>query len=137
LNSKPEISAVQAEPLVRSMEEELRNSVRVDRLTKRAAALNLQPDAVADVNQSIGELIDKVSASSIAELEKLISDLKGVRNHLKSEGDRIQQEMARYAHLSETASSSLAVITESLGQWRKTPTMITSDNVQPPAARAG
>ena len=81
------------------------------------------------MNQSIGELIDKVSATSIAEVEKLISDLQAVRNYLKAEGDRIQQEMARYAHLSDTASASVKIITEKLGQWRKGPTMIKTDNV--------
>ena len=82
-----------------------------------------------DVNQAIGALIDKVSATSIAEIEKLISDLETVRNYLKSEGDRIQQEMARYAHLSDTASASVKIIAESLGQWREGPTMIKTDNV--------
>jgi hypothetical protein len=52
-----------------------------------------------------------------------------VRNYLKAEGDRIQQEMARYAHLSDTASASVKIITEKLGQWRKGPTMIKTDNV--------
>jgi len=136
MNSKSEISGVQAEPLLRSMEEEISNSVRVNRLTNRLGGSKPQPDDVEDVNQSIGELIEKVSATSIAELEKLISDMKGVRNHLKAEGDRIQQEMARYAHLSETASFSVKIISESLGQWRKEPTMITTDNGRPPVARA-
>ena len=85
---------------------------------------------VGDVNQSIGELIDKVSATSIAEIEKLISDLQAVRDYLKAEGDRIQQEMARYAHLSDTASASVKIIAEKLGQWREGPTMIKTDNVR-------
>ena len=105
MNSKPEISV---EPIIKPMEEKISKSAGL-------AGLKPQPEAVGDVNQSIGVLIDKVSATSIAELEKLISDMKGVRNHLKAEGDRIQQEMARYAHLSETASSSVRIITESLG----------------------
>ena len=83
---------------------------------------------VGDVNKSIGALIDKVSATSIAKIEKLVSDLQTVRNYLKAEGDRIQQEMARYAHLSDTASASVKIIAESLGQWRKGPTMM-ADNM--------
>src|SRR6185436_1614138 len=102
--------------------------VRGDRLTERLARLKPQPDVVGDVNQSIGALIDKVSATSIAEIEKLVSDLQTVRNYLKAEGDRIQQEMARYAHLSDTASASVKIIAESLGQWRKGPTIIKTDN---------
>ena len=127
MNSKPEISV---EPLLKSLEEEISNTVRGDRLTERLAWLKPQPDVVGDVNQSIGELIDKVSATSIAELEKLISDLQTVRDYLKVEGDRIQQEMARYAHLSDTASGSVKIIAEKLGQWREGPTMIKTDNVR-------
>ena len=62
---------------------------------------SLSPTVAGDVNQAIGALIDKVSATSIAEFEKLIGELETTRNYLKSEGDRIQQEMVRYAHLSE------------------------------------
>jgi hypothetical protein len=126
MNSEPEDSV---EPILKSLEEEISNTVRGDRLTDRLAWLKPQPDVVGDVNQSIGELIDKVSATSIAEIEKLISDLQAVRDYLKVEGDRIQQEMARYAHLSDTASASVKIITEKLGQWRKGPTMIKTDNV--------
>src|SRR6478672_1552305 len=113
MNSKPEISV---EPL-KSMEEEIIINVR-DRLTHGLAGSKPQPDVAGDVNQSIGALIDKVSATSIAEFEKLISDLESARNYLKAEGDRIQQEMARYAHLSDTASASVKIIAERLGQWR-------------------
>jgi hypothetical protein len=119
MNSKPEISV---EPIL--------NGVRSDRLTDRLARLKPQPDVIGDVNQSIGELIDKVGATSIAEIENLISDLETVHNYLKTEGDRVQQEMARYAHLSDTASASVKIIAERLGRWREGPTMIKTDNVR-------
>ena len=119
MNSKPEISV-----------ERIINSVRSDALTDFLAGLKPQPDMVGDVNQAIGALIDNVSTTSIAEIEKLISDLETVRNYLKSEGDRVQQEIARYAHLSDTASASVKIITEKLGQWREGPTMIKTDNVR-------
>ena len=119
MNSKPEISV-----------ERIINSVRSDALTDFLAGLKPQPDMVGDVNQAIGALIDNVSTTSIAEIEKLISDLETVRNYLKSEGDRVQQEIARYAHLSDTASASVKIIAEKLGQWREGPTMIKTDNVR-------
>ncbi len=111
MNSKPEISV-----------ERIINSVRSDALTDFLAGLKPQPDMVGDVNQAIGALIDNVSTTSIAEIEKLISDLETVRNYMKSEGDRVQQEIARYAHLSDTASALVKIIAERLGQWREGPT---------------
>ena len=125
MNSKPEISV---EPSIKPMEEKISNGARGDRLTDGFAGLKAQPEVVGDVNQSIGALIDKVSATSIAEFEKLIGDLETTRNYLKSEGDRIQREMARYAQLNDTASASVKIIAKSLGQWRKGPTVMT-DNI--------
>jgi len=119
MNAKPEISAVQADPIMKAMEEEISNSLRGDRITDRLAELEPQGDAVGELSEATSQLIQKVGATSIAEIEKLISDLQVARNYLKAEGDRIQQEMARYAHLSDTASASVKIITESLGQWRK------------------
>ena len=51
MNSKPEISV---EPILKSLEEEIINSVRSDRLTDGLAGLKPQPDVVGDVNQAIG-----------------------------------------------------------------------------------
>jgi hypothetical protein len=109
MNSKPEISV---EPITTPMEEEIIHRVR----------FTDGPKPQPDVNQEIGALIDKVSATSIAEFEKLISDLETARNYLKAEGDRIEQEMVRYAHLSDTASASVKIIAERFGQWRERPT---------------
>jgi hypothetical protein len=133
--SKSNILVVQAEPITKFLEE-ISNIVCDDGPTNGLAGLKTQPDAIENVNKSIGELIDKVSATSIAEVEKVISNLEGVRNYLKAEGDRIQQEMARYARLTDTASASAKIIVESLGQWRKEPTMSTTDNVSLKAKRA-
>ena len=69
-------------------------------------------------SETIEALVQKVGAPSIAEIEKLIGDLQAARSYLESESERIQQEMTRYAHLNHTASASVKIITESLGQWR-------------------
>jgi hypothetical protein len=117
--SKPEIvSSSQADP-VKSIEEEIRNSVRGDRLTDRFTKSAPPGEGAREMSETLGELLQKVGATSIAEIDKLISDLQAARSYLKAEGDRIQQEMTRYAHLSDTASASVKIITESLGQWRK------------------
>ena len=121
MNSKPDISV---EPLImKSTEEKIGKSVPGEKAHRLPAGRGRGCD------QSIGELIDKVSATSIAEIEKLVSELQAVRNYLKVEGDRIQQEMARYAHLSDMASASVKIVAESIGQWRKVPPITKTDNV--------
>ena len=113
--SKPETSPSQAEFAIKSLEEEISKSVRGDRLTK----FTKRSEGVGDSSAAFGELVQKMGATSIGEIEKLISDLQVARNYLKAEADRIHQDIARYVHLSDTASASVKIITESLGQWRQ------------------
>jgi hypothetical protein len=70
-------------------------------------------------SDTIAPLIQKFSGEPIAEIEKLIGELQAVRNHLKSEGERIQRETIRYAQLNQTASASVQIISESLREWRE------------------
>src|SRR5215217_6061092 len=114
---KSEIS-VHADPM-KSLEEEISKSVRSDRLTNRAAKFTPTAEEVGEPSAIITEFVQDLGATSIAEIDKLIADLQAARNYLKAESDRIQQEMTRYAHLSDTASASVRIITESLVQWGK------------------
>jgi hypothetical protein len=57
---------------------------------------------------------------SIAEIEKLMEELHAARDYLQSEGKRIRREAARYAHLTQSASSSVKMISQSMEKWRET-----------------
>jgi hypothetical protein len=114
--SKPEISSRQADAITMAIEGATNGGARGERAmtSKSHVELETQPNS-----ETIAALVKKVGAPSIAEIEKLIGDLEAARSYLQAEGERIQQEMSRYAHLSDTASASVKIITESLGQWRK------------------
>jgi hypothetical protein len=73
-------------------------------------------------SDAIGPLVQKIGATSITEIEVLIGQLEAARNYLKSEADRIQQEIARYEHQSNTAFASMKSIKHRLGQWRNAST---------------
>jgi hypothetical protein len=69
-----------------------------------------------------GELCSDVlqaGAKSIAEIEKLMAELHAARDYLQSEGERIRRDAARYAHLTQSASSSVKMISESMEKWRE------------------
>jgi phage host-nuclease inhibitor protein Gam len=66
-----------------------------------------------------GSLIQKIGVTSTAEVEKLIGELQQARSYLEFEGERIQRKAVRYAELSQAASSSLKVISESVAEWCK------------------
>ena len=68
-------------------------------------------------NDTIGPLVEKVGAVSIAELEKSITELQAARSYLQSESERIQRELTQYAHLSDTALAFGKTILQSVSQW--------------------
>jgi len=67
----------------------------------------------------IAPLIAKIAAPSIAEFEKLIGELQEAKAYLQSEGERIRRETDSYMQLSQSASESVKIISDAIGEWRK------------------
>ena len=57
-----------------------------------------------EINTEIAPLIQQVADTSISAADRLITDLQEVRNHLQSEGERVEREMIRYTKLTQMAS---------------------------------
>ena len=72
-----------------------------------------------EIEEEIAPLIQKVGASSIAEIENLMHELQEAKNFLQSEGERIQREASRYTNLTQTASASVKIIFDTVHEWRK------------------
>lgn len=64
-----------------------------------------------------------MGVTSVADIEKLIEELLIAGDYLQSEGDRVRHVNARYAHLAQTASASVKIITDSLGKWHNLDTV--------------
>jgi len=64
-------------------------------------------------------LIEKIGATSIGEIEKLIGGMQEAKNFLQSEKKRIQRETARYTKLAQTASASIEIIFDTVRGWRE------------------
>jgi hypothetical protein len=73
----------------------------------------------AETDAEIAPLIEKIGASSIAEIERLVGELQEAKNFLQSEGKRIQREIARYTNLAQAASASVETIFDALRVWRE------------------
>lgn len=107
-----------------AVEGEIRDLIRSEVLSGRkteATASSAAPSGTSfdSGGDTMTPLIRRIGDASIAEIDRLIAELQAARNYLQAEGDRIQRETARYAHLSQTASASVKVISESLSEWRK------------------
>jgi hypothetical protein len=81
-------------------------------------ATALEPSAEATVN-NVNSLIQRVAGTSLAEIEKLISELEGLRDLLHAEGQRVQREISGYAQLSQAAMKSTRMISENVTQWKR------------------
>ena len=96
-------------------EGEIREFIRRDVAHLRRPQPN--EDAEQAVN-NINSLLDRVSGSSVTEIDSLIADLRNVREFLQTEGERVQREIASYAQLSQVAMTSVKIIAESMSQWK-------------------
>jgi hypothetical protein len=70
-----------------------------------------------EINAEIAPLIQQVAATSISEIDRLITDLQEARNHLQSEGKRVEREMVRYTKLTQMASFTAKIISDTISQW--------------------
>jgi hypothetical protein len=64
--------------------------------------------------------LHRMTSNSVDELDGLFSELQEVRDFLKSEGERVQREIANYAQLNQSALAAIKIITETIGPWKNT-----------------
>jgi hypothetical protein len=72
-----------------------------------------------ETNADIVALIRKIASTSITNIEKLIGELQETRTFLESERERVQQEAARYIKLTQMASASVRIISDTVSGWRQ------------------
>jgi hypothetical protein len=96
---------------------EIREFVRRD-----FASVRQQPENDGEVvANNISSLLQRVSGSSVQEIERLIGELQTLRDMLHSEGARVQREIIQYANLSQAAMQSTKTIAEGLTNWKAVP----------------
>lgn len=109
--------SIRREQVGAKVEGEIREFVQRD-----VAGLRRHPEnddqVVAD---NISSLLRRVSASAVQEIDRLIGELKTLRERLHEEGERVQREIVEYASLSRGAMQSTKVIAESLSNWKSAP----------------
>ena len=71
------------------------------------------------VTDSIVTLLQRVAGTSVQEIDGLIAELQTLRALLQQEGERVQRDLAEYAHLCQSATQSTKIIAESLAQGKQ------------------
>jgi hypothetical protein len=64
----------------------------------------------------VNALLQQIAGSTFEEIDRLIDELGGLRHLLQSEGERVQREIVKYAHLSQAAMKGTWVIADAMTQ---------------------
>ena len=103
-----------------AFEGEIREFVRRDVATLRRQ--RSEGDAAADpAAENLNALIRRVAGASMEEIDRVIHELQGIRDMLRSEGERVSRELSGYASLSHASMTAMKVIGDSLKQWKNAP----------------
>lgn len=103
-----------AQAAAAEFEGELQDVVR-----KNVSFWRRRPEDGHDGAETINTVIERVAGASLDEIDRVIADLESMRDALRTEGTRVQEEIAGYARMSQTAMASMKVIAESLAHWRR------------------
>jgi hypothetical protein len=124
-SEKPEATETEAENNVAAgtaaateVEAGIREFVRNDIAYLRRPGGGDEPNAEATAS-NLNSLIQRVAGTSLSEITNLISELEGLREWLHAEGQRVQREIAGYAHLSQTTIKSTRMIADNVAQWKR------------------
>jgi hypothetical protein len=121
VRSVPEKLADVDQAAATAFEGEIREFVRRDvaflRRQRNEGETAVDPAAAENLNA----LIRRVAGASMEEIDRVILELQGVRDMLRSEGERVSRELAGYASLSHASMTAMKVIADSLKQWKDAP----------------
>ena len=106
------------EPAETEVEGELREFVRRDVVTNLGRPPENESEMVAS---SINSVLQRATATSVQEIDNLITELQTLRHTLHSEATRVQREIVQYSTLTQAALQSTKIIAESLTQLKKAP----------------
>ncbi len=97
-------------------EGEIREFIRRDVTMRR----HPEPHGEAQTEgiDNLSTLIERVSAATVVEIDRVIGELQNIRSLLHSEGDRVRREITGYAGLSHSAVSTMKVIADTLSQLK-------------------
>ena len=103
---------------VEELDQEIREIVRHEVVTNPGRP---QENESESGTSNLYSLLQRVSAPSLQEIDRLIAKLESSRDMLQREAVRVQREFVQYSTLSQAALQSTKIITESLIQLKKVP----------------
>jgi len=101
--------------LEKSAEREVEGNIR--ELVRGDSGAFCQADGDSETTaNNLSALLRRVSGNSTVEIDKLISELRMLREKLLADGDRVERDIVEYAALSQSVIQMTKIITESMTQ---------------------
>ena len=104
-----------AEPLASAEEKssQLEAGAHIHKLA-RAGSTQTEGDDGEVSTDSLGNLLRRVSKTSMDEIDSLIAELQTLRRKLQSDGDRIQRDITKHAELCQQVMQLTTIISDSV-----------------------
>lgn len=86
-----------------------------DRIQAGNPTVDMQPEGELTADR-VSTYLTQVSASSCGEIDSLISNLRGLREKLATDGGRIEQDVVEFAALNQSVVKLTEVVSDSVAQ---------------------
>jgi len=80
--------------------------------------------------EHLEDMVRQISLASTSEIDRLIGDLKDLRDKLENDANRIETDIAEFASLNQSAAQLTKIISDSLTQVKKIPGTPSGDVVE-------
>jgi hypothetical protein len=114
---------------------EIEGSIRD--LVRQQNGIARQADPVGEqATSELSSLLRQVSLQSTREVDRLIEDLKLLREKLEAQGNRVQRDIVEYASLSQSIVQLTKIVSDGMNHVKRVPDAptIASDVVEPARA---
>jgi hypothetical protein len=97
------------------------NKRALEKLNDVAVPRSAAEPANDSADKYLNDVIRRVAGASMQEIDLVVSELQGVRDMLRKEGERVTREISGYAALSHASMTAMKVIGDSIKQWKGVP----------------
>ena len=132
------MSILKSRELARSgRQAEIEGNIR--ELVRQQGGAIRQPEAASEqATSELSNLLRQVSLQSTGEVDRLIDDLRRLRDKLEEQGNRVQRDIVEYAALSQSVVQLTKIVSDGMTHVRRVPDApsITGGVLEPVGAAA-
>jgi acetyl esterase/lipase len=116
---------------------EIEGNIR-ELVRQQGSAIRQSDPASEQATNELSNLLRQVSLQSTREVDRLIDDLRRLREKLEEQGNRVQRDIVEYASLSQSVVQLTRIVSEGMTHVKSVPDApaITSDVLEPASAAA-